>query len=353
MEKFAFRPPQRIGGGIDSGGQAPYHRAIMRVLSGIQPSGKLHVGNYFGAIRQHLAFAQKGQECFYFIANYHALTSLSDKKELEEMTLHVAMAYLALGLDTAKTTFFCQSDVPQVTELCWILNCQCPVSMMEKGTSYKDKVSKGAAASMGLLDYPVLQAADILIYNSNLVPVGADQKQHVEMTRDLAGRFNRAYGQDVLVLPEPYIVPEVAVVPGIDGQKMSKSYDNTIEIMASDKETSKRCAQIVTDSTPLESPKDPDRCHVYALLKLFAAPAEAQEIAGKYRAGGYGYGQAKKRLAELINEHFAAARQRYADIRKRPDDVRDVLRDGGRRARAVAEATLQRVRDVCGILTNP
>jgi tryptophanyl-tRNA synthetase len=325
----------------------------MRILSGIQPSGKLHVGNYFGAIRQHLQFAAQGHDCFYFIANYHALTSISDKKELQEMTVHVAMVYLALGMDVSQVTFFCQSDVPQVTELCWILNCLCPVSMMEKGTSYKDKISKGLPATMGLLDYPVLQAADILIYDSNLVPVGADQKQHVEMTRDLAGRFNRAYGQDVLVLPEPYIVPEVAVVPGIDGQKMSKSYDNTIEIMASPKETAKRCAQIVTDSTPLESPINPEQCNVFALLKLFASTPEADEIAAKYRAGGYGYGQAKKRLAELINEHFAAARQRYAEIQKSPDTVRDVLRDGGRRARTVAQATLQRVREVCGIITNP
>ena len=325
----------------------------MRILSGIQPSGKLHIGNYFGAIRQHLALADAGHECFYFIANFHALTSISDKKELEEMTLHVAMAYLALGLDPKKVTFFCQSDVPQVAELCWILNCVCPVSLMEKATSYKDKVAKGLPASMGLFDYPVLQAADILIYNSNLVPVGADQKQHVEMTRDLAGRFNRTYGQDVLVLPEPHIVPEVAIVPGIDGQKMSKSYDNTLEIMAGPKETAKRCAQIVTDSTPLEAPKNPDQCNVFALLHLFASKEELGAVAAKYRAGGYGYGQAKKRLAELINEHFATARARYAEIVKQPDTVRDILREGGRKARTVAEATMKRVRSVCGIITNP
>ncbi|MCJ7543507.1 MAG: tryptophan--tRNA ligase [Phycisphaerae bacterium] len=325
----------------------------MRILSGIQPSGKLHIGNYFGAIRQHLSLAEQGHDCFYFIANYHALTSLSDKRELEEMTLHAAMVYLALGLDPAKVTFFCQSDVPQVTELCWVLNCFCPVSLMEKATSYKDKVAKGLPASMGLFDYPVLQAADILIYDSNLVPVGADQKQHIEMTRDIAGRFNRTYGADVLVLPEPHIVPEVAIVPGIDGQKMSKSYDNTLEIMVSPKETQRRCAQIVTDSTPLEAPKHPERCNVFSLLKLFASQDEAEEIAGKYRAGGYGYGQAKKRLAELINSHFAAARERYAEIERRPDTVRDILRDGARKARAVAEVTMERVRKTCGILRNP
>jgi len=325
----------------------------MRVLSGIQPSGKLHIGNYFGATRQHLALQEEGNECFYFIANYHALTSTTDRAELEESTLHVAMVYLALGMDPERTVFFCQSDVPQVTELCWILNCICPVSMMEKGTSYKDKVAKGLPPSMGLLDYPVLQAADILIYDSNLVPVGADQRQHIEMTRDLAGRFNRTFGADVLTLPEPYIVPEVAVVPGTDGQKMSKSYENAIEIMASPKQTAARCSQIVTDSTPLEAPKSPEQCNVYALLKLFASPEEAANVASRYRAGGYGYGHAKKRLAELINERFAAARQRYADIEKRPDYVRDVLRDGGRRARAVAAATMDRVRSVCGIVTNP
>ena len=324
----------------------------MRVLSGVQPSGRLHVGNYFGATRQHLALQEQGHQCFYFIANYHALTSLRDSRELEQSTLHVATAYLALGLDPARSTFFAQSDVPQVTELCWLLNCVCPVSMMEKGTSYKDKTAKGIMANMGLLDYPVLQAADIVIYDSNVVPVGADQKQHIEMTRDLAGRFNREFGQDVLVLPEAYIVPEVAVVPGIDGQKMSKSYENAIEIFITDKATAKRTAQIVTDSTPLEAPKDPSKCNVFALLRLFASTDEIADIEGRYRAGGYGYGQAKKRLAELINEKFAAARAKYAELEKNPDFVRDVLRDGGARAREVAEATMQRVRKAAGILTH-
>ena len=324
----------------------------MRILSGIQPSGRLHVGNYFGAIRQYLKLQAEGHPCFYFIANYHALTSVQDKATLEEMTLDVARGYLALGIDPNRSTFFLQSDVPQVAELCWILNCICPVSMMEKATGYKDKVAKGLPPSMGLFDYPVLQAADIVIYDANLVPVGADQKQHIEMTRDLAGRLNRAVGAEVLVLPEAYIVPEVAVVPGIDGQKMSKSYDNTIEIFQTDQQTAKRCAQIVTDSTPLEAPKDGDRCNVFALLKLFASAEEIAEIAAKYRAGGYGYGQAKKRLAELVNEHFAAARQQYEKLLKDPDHVRDVLREGGRKARAVAEATMERVRSACGIVTH-
>ncbi len=323
----------------------------MRILSGIQPSGRLHVGNYFGAIRQHIQMQNEGHECFYFIANYHALTSTQDKAALEDMTLHVAMAYLALGLDPDKSTFFVQSDVPQVTELCWILNCLCPVSMMEKATSYKDKVAKGLVANMGLMDYPVLQAADIVIYDSNLVPVGADQKQHIEMTRDLAVKFNMAFGE-VLVLPEPHIVPEVAVVPGIDGQKMSKSYNNTIELFAPPKETQKRCSQIVTDSTPLEAPKNPDADNVYALLKLFASADEAKEIGDKYRAGGYGYGHAKKRLAELVNERFAAARDKYAQLEKDPATVRDILAEGGRKARRVAEKTMERVRAACGVLVH-
>jgi len=323
----------------------------MRSLSGIQPSGRLHLGNYFGAVRQFLKLQEQGHECFYFIANYHALTSINDKQELEQATLHLAMGYLALGIDPDRSVFFVQSDVPQVTELCWILNTLCPVSLMEKGTSYKDKVARGLPANMGLLDYPVLQAADIVIYDANVVPVGADQKQHVEMTRDLAVKFNLTYG-DVLVVPEPLIVPETAIVPGVDGQKMSKSYGNVIEIFQSPEATKKRCMQIVTDSTPLQAPKDPDKCTVFALLRLLAGDEEVREIEGKYRAGGYGYGHAKTRLAELINETFAPARQRYAELERDPDFVRDVLRTGGRKARQVAEATMQRVRAACGIVTN-
>ncbi|MBS3734591.1 MAG: tryptophan--tRNA ligase [Phycisphaerae bacterium] len=324
----------------------------MRVLSGTQPSGRLHIGNYFGAIRQYIRLQDDGNECFYFIPNYHALTSMTDSAELERITRHVATAYLALGADPDRSVLFCQSDVPEVTELCWILNCVCPVSLMDKATSYKDKVARGLPASVGLFDYPVLQAADILIYDSNLVPVGADQKQHIEIARDLAGKFNRRAGDDVLVLPEPYIVPEVAVVPGIDGQKMSKSYDNTLEIFATDKQTTKTCARIVTDSTPLDEPKDPEACNVFALLKLFADDDEIDAIAAQYRAGGFGYGQAKKRLAELMNAFFADARAKYAELDKHPDTVRDILADGGRKARRVAQDTMHRVRAACGILRH-
>ncbi len=322
----------------------------MRVLSGIQPSGRLHLGNYYGAIRQFLQLQQQGHTCYYFIANYHAMTSLQDRDQLDEITLHVAMAYLALGIDPEQSVFFVQSDVPQVTELCWMLNCVCPVSQMEKATSYKDKIARGLTSNMGLFDYPVLQAADIVIYDADLVPVGADQKQHIEITRDLAGKFNRVYDQEVLVLPEPHILPEVAVVPGLDGQKMSKSYDNTIEIFQTPKQTKKRVGQIVTDSTPLEEPKDPSTCNVFALLKLMAPAEEVEQIEANYRAGGYGYGHAKKRLTELINELFAQAREKYAQLEADPDTVRDILREGGRKARETAEKVMQRVRQAAGII---
>jgi tryptophanyl-tRNA synthetase len=324
----------------------------MRVLSGIQPSGRLHVGNYFGAIRQYIQLQESGHSCFYFIANYHALTSLNDAERLREICLHLATGYLAFGLDAENTTFFLQSDVPEVTELAWILNCQCPMSLMEKCTSYKDKLARGLQANVGLFSYPVLQAADIVIYDAQCVPVGQDQKQHIEVTRDLAGKFNNMFGSEVLVLPEPYIVPEVAVVPGIDGQKMSKSYDNTIELFMTAKQTQKRCAKIVTDSIDLEDPKDPDNCNVFALLKLFASDDELTDIAASYRAGGYGYGHAKKRLSELINEHFAGPRERYAKFEQDPDYVWDVLATGGRRAREVAQATMERVREACGVLRH-
>ena len=223
----------------------------MRILSGIQPSGRLHIGNYFGAIRQYLKFQNEGHECFYFIANYHALTSLKDADALLESTLHLAAGYLSLGIDPEKSVFFVQSDVPQVTELCWFLNTVCPVGLMERATSFKDKIARGIPPNMGLFDYPVLQAADIAIYDANKVPVGSDQKQHIEITRDLVGKFNQAFNKDVLVTPEPYIVKSVAVVPGTDGQKMSKSYNNVIEIFETPKRTAKACGRIVTDSTPL------------------------------------------------------------------------------------------------------
>ncbi|MFP4054643.1 MAG: tryptophan--tRNA ligase [Phycisphaerae bacterium] len=324
----------------------------MRVLSGIQPSGKLHIGNYFGAIRQFLQLQEEGNECFYFIANYHALTSINDAELLEELTLHLAMGYLSLGIDPQRSVFFAQSDVPQTAELCWFLNTVTPVSLMQKGHAYKDKIAKGFSPNMGLFGYPVLQAADIVIYDADVVPVGEDQRQHVEMTRDIAIKFNATYGSEALVVPEPRILESVAVVPGIDGQKMSKSYNNTIEIFQTPKKTKKNCGKIVTDSTPLEEPKDPETCNVFALLKLFASETELEEIAGQYRAGGYGYGHAKNRLAEMINERFAPAREKYADLERSPDTVRDILHEGGRRARDVAEQTMQRVRKASGVVKH-
>lgn len=239
------------------------------ILSGITPSGKLHLGNYFGAIRQHIRMQEEG-DAFYFIANYHSLTSITDGEQIRQNTYDIALDYLALGLDPEKCTFFAQSDVPQVTELAWILGTFCPVSLMEKGVAYKDKVAQGLSPNIGLFTYPILQAADILIYNSDIVPVGQDQKQNIEICRDLAGKFNHNYGDEYLKLPEEHIVESVAVVPGIDGQKMSKSYGNTIGIFDEGKTLKKKVMSIETDSTPLDAPKDPESCNVFALIRLFA-----------------------------------------------------------------------------------
>jgi len=322
----------------------------MRVLSGIQPSGKLHLGNYFGAMRPQIEL-QAEHECFYFIANYHALTSLTDPRAMAELTMEVAMGYLALGLDPKRTVFFRQSDVPEVTELAWILNCVTPMALLQRCHAYKDKVAQGLAPNTGLFTYPVLQAADILIYRSRLVPVGQDQKQHVEVAQDIQGKFNQIYG-DILVRPEPLIREEVAVVPGIDGRKMSKSYDNAIELFVPDKEVRKNVMSIVTDSTPVEAPKDPGRCNVMALLRLFADPAERAEWEDRYRRGGTGYGEAKKRLFELFMERLGPARARYDELNKNRDHVEEVLTEGGRRARAVAAEVMDDVRKATGILTS-
>ncbi len=321
----------------------------MRLLSGIQPSGNLHWGNYFGAMRPQIE-GQDKHECFYFIANYHALTSLDDGEAVRANTQHVAMAYLALGLDPKRTVLFRQSDVPEVTELAWILSCVTPMGLLERCVSYKDKIDKGLSPNHGLFAYPVLQAADILIYRSHAVPVGQDQKQHIEVTQDIQGKFNHRYGE-ILVRPEPMIREEVAVVPGIDGEKMSKSYDNGIELFGPEKEARSRIMSIKTDSTPVADPKDPDKCNVFALLKLFASPAERQEWEDRYRRGGTGYGEAKKRLFELFLETLGPARKRYAELEKNPAEVEDILADGGRRARAVAMQTMEDVRKAVGIVT--
>lgn len=321
------------------------------ILSGITPSGKLHLGNYFGAIRQHIEMQERG-DAFYFIANYHSLTSINDGEEIRENTIDIALDYLALGLDPEKCTFFAQSDVPQVTELAWILGTFCPVSLMEKGVAYKDKVAQGLSPNIGLFTYPILQAADILIYNSDLVPVGQDQKQNIEICRDLAGKINHVYDKELLKLPEEYIVKSVAVVPGIDGRKMSKSYGNTIGIFDEGKTLKKKVMSIETDSTPLDEPKDPEACNVFALIKLFAEKEKRKEIAGKYRAGGYGYGHAKKELLGMITEYFAEARERRKELKKNEDYVIDVLKDGSKTARERAETVMGPVREATGIIRN-
>lgn len=321
------------------------------ILSGIQPSGKLHIGNYFGAMRQHIRMQEEG-DAFYFLANYHSLTSISNGKQLEEFTRDVVLDYLALGLDPDKCTFFAQSDVPQTTELAWILGTVTPVSLMEKGVSYKDKVAQGLSPNIGLFTYPILQAADILIYHSDLVPVGEDQKQNIEICRDLAGKLNHAYGEELLIQPEEYIVKSVAIVPGIDGQKMSKSYGNTIGIFDEGKTLKKKVMSIQTDSTPLEDPKDPETCNVFALIKLFADKEKQSEIAENYRSGGYGYGHAKKELLGFINDYFAEARERRKELAKRPDYIRDVLLEGGKKARERAETVMEPVRTATGLFRS-
>jgi tryptophanyl-tRNA synthetase len=319
----------------------------LRVLSGIQPSGRLHIGNYFGAMRQHIKL-QEGNDCFFFIADYHALTSGPSPKEIAVYTLDVVMDYVALGLDTDKTVFWRQSDVPEVTELTWLLSCVTPMGLLHRCTSYKDKVAQGISPNHGLFAYPVLQAADILIYKSDIVPVGADQKQHIEVTRDIAGYFNSTYGE-IFTLPRDYIIESVAVVPGIDGRKMSKSYGNTIEMFEPEKAIKNKIMKIVTDSTPVEAPKNPDKCNVFALLKLVASPEELAQWEDKYRKGGTGYGEAKKRLAELIVEYFRPYRQKRTELENNLDYVRQLLVKGAQRARAVADKTLAEAREAVGL----
>lgn len=321
------------------------------ILSGIQPSGRLHIGNYFGAMRQHIAMQEEGN-AFYFIANYHSLTSLSDGKELLNNTINVTLDYLALGLDPNKSTFFAQSDVPQVTELAWILGTLCPVSLMEKGVSYKDKIAAGLNPNIGLFTYPILQAADILIYHSDIVPVGEDQKQNIEITRDLAGKFNRAFDGEFLVIPEEHIVKSVATVPGTDGRKMSKSYGNTIPIFDEGKALKKVIMSIQTDSKALEEVKDPNSDNVFSLIKLFASKEKQDEIANLYRAGGYGYGHAKKELLSLMTDYFSEAVKRRKDLEKNIDFVYEVLREGGKKARERAESVMIPIREVTGIVRN-
>ncbi len=320
----------------------------MRILSGIQPSGALHLGNYFGMMKPAIDLQEKG-EAFYFVANYHSMTSLFEAEQRRKNTLDVALDFLACGLDSQKAVFFRQSDVPEVTELTWLLTTVTPMGLLERGTSYKDKIARGIAPNHGLFAYPVLMAADILIYDSNLVPVGRDQKQHVEMTRDIAAKFNETYGK-TFVIPESQIRDEVAVVPGTDGQKMSKSYGNTIEIFGDEKTTRKKIMGIVMDSRTPQDPKpDADKNLAIQLLKLVAPAEVAREYEERLRAGGLGYGDLKKALFERYWSCFAAARAKRAELAAHLDYVDQVLRDGAARARAVADKVLKRARTAGGL----
>ncbi len=320
----------------------------MRILSGIQPSGKLHLGNYFGMMRPALELQQQG-EAFLFIANYHAQTSVHDAAQLRESTLDVALDFLACGLDPERTVFFRQSDVPEVHELAWLLSVVTPMGLLERCHSFKDKTARGIAANHALFAYPVLMASDILIYQSDVVPVGRDQKQHIEVTRDIANKFNNEFGE-VFKLPEPSIQDHVAVIPGVDGQKMSKSYGNTIELFADPKETkSTIMKRIITDSTPLEDPKDPEECNIFALYRLFATPEQRATMEANYRAGNYGYGHAKKELLEIFNATFEPFRQKRAELAGNLDYVESVLRKGAESARTSATATLDRARRATGL----
>ncbi len=320
----------------------------MRILSGIQPSGKLHLGNYFGMMRPSLQLQEKG-EAYLFIANYHALTSVHNAEKIRQSTLNVALDFLACGLDPERTVFFRQSDVPEVHELSWLLSTVTPMGLLERCHSYKDKTAKGIAANHALFAYPVLMASDILIYQSNIVPVGRDQKQHVEVTRDIAIKFNNEFGE-VFTIPEPSIQSDMAVISGTDGQKMSKSYGNTIELFASPKETKTTIMKkIVTDSTPLEDPKDPENCNVFALYKLFANDEQLAEMETNYRGGNYGYGHAKKALLSIFNETFAPFREKREELANNLDYVDEVLSKGAEKARATATETLDKARTAVGL----
>lgn len=319
----------------------------MRIISGIQPSGKLHLGNYFGMMKPALELQNQG-EAFLFIANYHALTSVTDPALLREATTDVAVDFLACGLDPERTTFFRQSDVPEVTELAWLLSIVTPMGLLERCHSYKDKIVKGFSPNHGLFAYPVLMAADILAYQSNVVPVGQDQKQHVEVARDIAGKFNNQFGK-VFTIPEASIRESVAVVPGLDGQKMSKSYNNELEIFGDEKDTRARIMRIVTDSKSIEEPKDPERNNVFALYRLFASEEECKAMADRYRAGGYGYSEAKEALFDLMWSYFKPFRKRRKELQGDPAYVTSVLQKGAERARAEARKTLEAARKATGL----
>ena len=318
----------------------------MRILSGIQPSGDLHLGNYFGMMKKMIAY-QESSELFAFIANMHAMTSVFEGKTLANGTVEAAINFLALGLDPEKAIFWVQSDVPEVAELTWYISNMTPVGLLERSHSYKDKVARGIAPNSGLFLYPVLMAADILIYKSDRVPVGKDQKQHLEITRDIAIKFNNTYGE-TFVIPEPEIDDNMAVIPGLDGQKMSKSYGNTINIFCEKNELKKRVMSIVTDSTPVEEPKNPENDTLYTLYRLFVTPGEAEDMAERYRHGGLGYGEVKKELVECIWNYFAPYREKHSELMADKPRVRKILLEGAEKARYHAIHMMQKVRRKVG-----
>lgn len=320
---------------------------MSRILSGIQPSGKPHIGNYFGMIKSMIEFQEKN-EVFCFLANYHAMTSSDDGPALKSNTIEAAIDIIALGLDPEKCFFWAQSDIPEVTQLTWVLSCHTSLGLLERSHSYKDKVAHGIVPNAGLYTYPILMAADILLYKSEFVPVGKDQKQHLEITRDIAQSFNTKFGE-TFVMPEPIISDEIAVIQGIDGQKMSKSYNNAIFIFEEEKELKKKIMRIVTDSTPVEAPKNPDTCNVFALYKLFADKNKIEEMRNQYTRGGMGYGDAKNKLFELIWEYFRNAREKRKLLENNKDEVYDILKNGANKTREIAIATLEEVKKKVGL----
>jgi len=320
----------------------------MRILTGLQPSGKLHVGNYFGAMEPAVCLQERG-EAFYFIADYHAMTSMRDPAALRENTRELAVDFLACGLDPERAVFFRQSAVPEVNELAWILSTVCPMSLLAKCHSYKDKIAQGIAPNHALFAYPVLMAADILLYDSDQVPVGKDQKQHLEVTRDIAVKLNETFGEGTVILPEPIIRGDTAVVAGLDGRKMSKSYGNTLPIFGEEKPLRKLIMKIPTDSTPVEEPKPVENSTILALYKLFAGEADYQAMVEDHRRGGHGYGDFKKRLADAYWDFFAPMRRRRAEILADPGHVERVLAAGAARAREEAAKVLDRVRRAVGL----
>jgi tryptophanyl-tRNA synthetase len=319
----------------------------LRVLSGIQPSGRLHIGNYFGMMRSMIGW-QERSELFCFIVNLHALTTLADGKALAANTLEAAADFLALGLDPDKACFWVQGDVAEHCELTWVLHNHTPMGLLERSHSFKDKATRRETPHHGLFSYPVLMAADILLYQADLVPVGKDQKQHLEITRDIAGAFNRAYGP-VFTIPEPGIDPDMAVVPGIDGQKMSKSYNNAIDIFITKDQLKKRVMSIVTDARAVEDIKDPDNCNLFAINRLFLDAEGAAELRARYLKPGLRYGEVKKALVETVWDYFAPFRERRESLLSRKDDIRDILAAGAGKARAVASVTMGKVREKTGL----